>query len=186
MADTASSELARDRTVWDLALGVLSVAAGVIVLGHVALASLVSVLFLGWVLIFGGIAMAASAVASWDDSGHRWSLPAGVVLVVLGFGFVRNPGIGVLMLTLLAGSMLLVGGMVRLVAAFAPGAPRTILLVNGLVTMAMGVLVLNRWPVSALWFLGTVLGIQLILDGITTALVGRVRVVRPAKAAAPA
>jgi uncharacterized membrane protein HdeD (DUF308 family) len=76
--------------------------------------------------------------------------------------------------------------MVRLVSAFAPDAPRGILLVNGLVTFGLGVLVLNRWPVSALWFLGTALGIQLILDGMTTVLIGRVPIVRPTKAAVSA
>jgi uncharacterized membrane protein HdeD (DUF308 family) len=40
-------------------------------------------------------------------------------------------------------------------------------------------MVLSQWPVSALWFLGTMLGIELILDGITTAMTGRLRPVRP-------
>jgi uncharacterized membrane protein HdeD (DUF308 family) len=186
MTRGATYEPARGRSVWDLVLGVLSVAAGAIILGHVALAGIISVLLLGWTLVFGGVAMAAAAAASWEDSSHRWSLPVGVVVVVVGFGFIRNPGAGVLALTLLGGSLMLVAGMVRLVSAFAPDAPRGILLVNGLVTFGLGVLVLNRWPVSALWFLGTALGIQLILDGMTTVLIGRVPIVRPTKAAVSA
>jgi uncharacterized membrane protein HdeD (DUF308 family) len=167
--------LERRRTGWDVVLGVLSVVAGVIALGHVVLAGAISVLFLGWATLLGGVALVVSAIAGWRDARRRWDLLLGVLLVVVGFGFVRNPGVGLLALTLLAGSMLVVGGIVRLVAAFQPDAPRGLLLLSGGVTLLLGLMVLNRWPVSALWFLGTVLGVELIVDGITTALSGRVR-----------
>jgi uncharacterized membrane protein HdeD (DUF308 family) len=180
--DSTTRTLERRRTGWDLVLGLLSVVAGVIVLGHVAIASLISVLFLGWMLILGGVVLVVSAIALWKEANHRWDLAAGALFVVIGFSFVRNPGVGLLALTLVAGSLLMVGGIVRIVAAFQPGAPRAVLVVNGVITLLLGLMVLNRWPVSALWFLGTILGIQLILDGITTALVGRIRVVDPARA----
>ena len=167
--------LERRRTGWDIVLGFLSVIAGGIALGHVALVGAISVLFLGWMILIGGVALAVNALVGWKDAGRRWDLAVGALLFLLGLGFVRNPGVGLLTLTLLAGSLLLVGGIVRLVAAFQPGAPRGLLLFSGGVTLLLGLLVLNQWPVSALWFLGTVLGIELILDGITTALSGRLR-----------
>jgi membrane protein HdeD len=171
--------LERRRTGWDVVLGILSVVAGVVTLGHVALASAISVLFLGWTILFGGVALAVSALVGWKDPGRRWDLAFGALLFLVGLGFVRNPGVGLLTLTLLAGSLLLVGGVVRIVAAFQPGAPRALLLLSGAVTLLLGFMVLNQWPVSALWFLGTVLGIELILGGITTAISGRLRPVTP-------
>lgn len=179
--DGTMPTLEHRRTGWDLVLGLLSVIAGVIVLGHVAIASLISVLFLGWMLILGGVVLIVAAFALWKEANHRWDLAAGAVFAVIGFTFVRNLGVGLLALTLVAGSLLLVGGIVRIVAAFQPGAPRAVLLVNGVITLLLGLMVLNRWPISALWFLGTILGVQLILDGITTAMVGRVRVAGPAR-----
>lgn len=176
MSDQPALSLSRTRTGWDIVFGALSVLAGVVALGHVAVASLVSVLFLGWTLLLGGVVLILAAIAMWKEATHRWDLAAGVLFVLLGYSFVRNPGVGLLTLTLLAGSLLLLGGMVRIVVAFQPGAPRAVLLLNGVITLLLGGMVLNRWPVSALWFLGTILGVQLILDGITTALVGRVRV----------
>jgi uncharacterized membrane protein HdeD (DUF308 family) len=170
--------VSRKRTGWDIAFGLLSVVAGIVVLGHVAIASLISVLLLGWTLLLGGVVLVVAALAMWKQATHRWDLAAGVLFLLLGFSFIRNPGVGLLTLTLLAGSLLLLGGIVRIVLAFQPGAPRAVLLINGIITVLLGGMVLNRWPVSALWFLGTVLGIQLILDGVTTAMVGRVRVAR--------
>lgn len=176
----------RRRTTWDVVFGVLSVIAGGMILGHVALASLVSVLFLGWALIVGGVVVFTSAIRTWGDPGHWWALIAGGLLAVLGAGFVRNPGASLLVLTLLAGSLLIVGGIVRLVAAFQPGAPKSLLIVNGTATLALGLMVFSQWPVSALWYLGMVLGVQLILDGLTTALSGRIRAVAPAGTAGQA
>lgn len=176
MAEQLMTE--RRRTGWDIALGLLSVIAGIVALGHVALAGAISVLFLGWTILIGGIMLAFQAVIGWRDAHKRWNLALGALLFLLGLGFVRNPGIGLLTLTLLAGSLLLVGGSVRIVAAFQPDAPRGLLLFSGGVTLILGLMVLSQWPVSALWFLGTMLGIELIVDGITTAMTGRRRPVR--------
>jgi membrane protein HdeD len=175
MTTTPPLHFERRRTGWDIVLGVLSVLAGIIALGHVALAGAISVLFLGWTILLGGVALAISAIVGWKEPSRRWDLAFGALLFLLGLGFVRNPGVGLLTLTLLAGSLLLVGGVVRIVAAFQPGAPRGLLLLSGGVTLLLGFMVLNQWPVSALWFLGTILGIELILDGITTAISGRSR-----------
>lgn len=186
MSSAAQPSLERRRTTWDVVFGVLSVVAGGVMLGHVALASLVSVLFLGWTLVIGGIVMFVFAISTWGEPGHWWALIAGGLLTVLGVGFVRNPGASLLVLTLLAGSLLIVGGIARLAAAFQPGAPKTILIVNGTATLLLGLLIFFQWPVSALWYLGMVLGVQLILDGVTTAISGRVRVVETTRADAPA
>ena len=174
-----SVTLEQRRTGWDVVLGLLLVIAGAVVLSHVAVASLVSVLFLGWMLVIGGITLGVSAVVGWRSSERRWDLAVGALFVVLGVGFLRNPEAGLLVLTLLAGSLLIVGGAIRMVAAFQPGAARAALLINGVVTLLLGFLVFSRWPISALWFLGAVLGAQLIVDGFTTALSGRIRITRP-------
>ncbi len=185
MSEQPGPMLERRRTGWDIAFGLLSIVAGIVALAHVAAASLISVLFLGWTLLIGGIVLVIAGLAMWKQSTNRWDLAAGVLFLLLGFSFVRNPDVGLLTLTLLSGSLLLLGGIVRIVVAFQPGAPRGVLLLNGIITLLLGGMVLNQWPVSALWFLGTVLGVQLILDGLTTATVGRIRMTRSTAAASP-
>jgi membrane protein HdeD len=185
---SADPTIERRRTGWDIVLGLLIAIAGVIVLGHVAVASLVSILFIGWMALIAGVVLFASAIVGWADAARRWELVSGAVLFLLGLGFVRNPGAGLLVLTLLAGSLFLVGGIVRIVGAFqAIGPARALLMLNGLVSVLLGGLVLFQWPVSAVWFLGTMLGIEMLFDGITTAVVGRLRPVAtpPAPTAAP-
>ena len=175
MGDNDPRILEHRRTIWDVVLGVITAIAGGIVLGHVAVASLISILFVGWMLLISGIVLVASGLVGWKQPAQRWNLATGAVTAILGLGFVRNPGAGLLVLTLLAGSLLLAAGVIRLVAAFQPGAPRAVLLFNGVITLALGFMVVNSWPLSALWLLGTVLGVHLIVDGLTTAVVGRIR-----------
>ena len=174
--------LERQRSGWDLLFGGLSVVAGAIVLSHVALASVISVLFTGWMLLVGGVVLAVGALVNWSDHARRWNLAYGALIGVLGYSFVANPGIGLLTLTLLAGSLLLVGGMLRVVLAFQPGMPRAVLLLSGGVTLILSFLILTGFPASALWFLGTVLGVELIIDGVTTILLGRIRLTQTREA----
>lgn len=180
MGDNDPRILERRRTIWDVVLGVITVIAGAIVLGHVALASLISILFVGWMLLISGIALLVSGIVGWKQPAQRWNLATGAITGILGLGFVRNPAAGLLVLTLLAGSLLLAAGVIRIVTAFQPGAPRAVLLFNGVITLALGFMVVNRWPLSALWLLGTILGVQMVIDGLTTAVVGRLRPVEVA------
>ncbi len=177
--------LERRRTGWDIVLGIAVVVAGAVVLGHVATASLVSILFTGWMALIGGIVLVVGAIVGWRSGARRSDLLAGVLFVILGIGFLRNPGAGLLVLTLLAGSLLVLGGVARVAAAFEAEAPRAMLFVNGIVTFLLGLLILLRWPVSALWLLGTIIGVQLLIDGVTLAVAGRLRPVRPPRAITP-
>jgi uncharacterized membrane protein HdeD (DUF308 family) len=177
----ASMSLERRRTGWDVVVGVLTAVAGILVLGHVALASVISVLFLGWMLLVSGVVLAVGAIANWGDPSRRWNLAWGAVLGLLGLGFVRNPGVGLLTLTLLAGSLLFVAGVVRIVLAFQTDAARALLVISGAVTVALSLMILLGWPYSALWFVGTIVGVELLIDGITIALTGRLRVAETAR-----
>jgi membrane protein HdeD len=167
--------LERRRTGWDVLFGVLTIVAGLVVLGHVGLASTVSVLFLGWMLLVGGAVLVGAALLGWTDATRRWNLAFGTLVGLLGAGFVANPSAGLATLTWVAGSLLLLGGVLRLVLAFQPGTPTGVLLYGGTVQGVLGLLLLLAWPGSARWFLGAVLGVQLLLDGATTLLVGRWR-----------
>lgn len=167
--------LERRRTGWDLLLGSLTTIAGGVVLGHTALASTVSVLFVGWMLLVAGVVQVIAALLGWRDPARRWNLAFGTLVGLMGAGLVANPTAALATLTWVAGSLLLIGGVLRLVLAFQPGTPTAVLLYGGTVEAVLGMLLLLAWPGSARWFLGAALGVQLLVDGGTTLLVGRWR-----------
>lgn len=167
--------LAMRRTGWDFLLGLLLVVMGVVVLGDVVIASVVSVLFLGWTLLIGGAAAVVLALFRIGRGGFWIGLLTGAFTLVTGVVFVRNPGVTLLALSLVTGALLIAGGIIRIVLAVQEAEQRLVLLISGVASVVLGLMILNRWPESALWLLGTVLGVQILIDGLLLMLLGRPR-----------
>ncbi len=165
----------RRRTGVDIAVGVLLLIAGVILLGNVVFATVVSVLLLGWTALISGIALVLGTLLRLR-SGASWTVAmGGVVLAVLGLFILRNAAIGALTLTLIAGSMFLTTGLVRVFGASVVPEARALLLVSGLVSAGLGVWVLLNLTTATLTLLGTLMALQTLIEGVTLIAVGRVR-----------
>jgi membrane protein HdeD len=168
----------RRRTGWDVLVGVLLIFAGVFVLGDVVIATAISVLLLGWVAFFSGVGMLVGALVR-IRSGGSWSAAlGGAVLAVLGVFIMRNPVIGALALTLLAGSLFLTTGVIRIFMSGHFGRDRWIIVISGLVSVGLGVFVLLNLINATLTLLGVLLGVQILIEGMTLLVAGRVRFVR--------
>jgi uncharacterized membrane protein HdeD (DUF308 family) len=166
----------RRKSALDIVWGVLMVIAGLAILTHAFLATAVSVLFLGWFALGAGMAGLIGALFRIGKGGFWATALSGGLLVVLGLMLIRNPAVGALALTLVAGALFLAGGIVRLVAAFESSVGRGLLLFDGAVAVVLGLIVLlNVWE-ATLTLLGTLLGVQTLVDGITLLLFGRLHV----------
>jgi uncharacterized membrane protein HdeD (DUF308 family) len=174
-AGTRQPTMSVRRTGWDVLLGLLLIVVGVVVLGDVVIASVVSVLFVGWTMLIGGVMTIALALLRIGRGGFWIGLVSGALSFVTGLVFVRNPGVTLLALLLVTGAVLILGGLIRIVVSFTEPGQRLVLLVSGALSVVLGVLLINRWPESALWLLGTLLGIQLVVDGLLLILFGRLR-----------
>jgi membrane protein HdeD len=176
----------RRRTGWDVLVGVLLILAGSFVLGDVAIATAISVLLLGWVAFFSGIGMLVGALVR-IRSGGSWSAAlGGGVLAVLGLFILRNPVVGALALTLLAGSLFLATGIIRIFMSGHFGPDRWIVVISGLVSVGLGVFVLLNPIRATLTLLGVLMGVQILIEGTTLLVAGRVRIVRGDDAISPA
>jgi len=166
----------RRRTGWDVVLGILLVLAALIILGDVAFATVVSVLVLGWTSLLAGLLMLAGAILR-IRAGGGWSIAlGGAVLTVLGLFMLRNLTFTAMTLTVLAGALFLSGGLARVVSAVQSGRHRVLLMVSGLVSVVLGLYVLFNPAGATLSLLGILLGIQVLVEGLTLILLGRVRV----------
>ncbi|MEX0731631.1 MAG: DUF308 domain-containing protein [Aquisalimonadaceae bacterium] len=160
---------------WDVVLGLLLVVASIVMLSHVAISSVVSVLFLGWLALISGIALLAASLFRIRKPGFWQGMIGGALFLVLGIGALRNPGVGLAVLSLLAGSLFLAGGIARLASAFQGEHGRGLLIANAVLTIALGLLILFQWPMSSMWLLGALVGVQLLVDGLMMIFVGRLR-----------
>ena len=77
-----------------------------------------------------------------------------------------NPAAGATVLTLLIALFFLIAGAFRIIVALTMRFPEWHwLLLNGAITLLLGLLIWKQWPSSALWVIGLFIGIELIFTG---------------------
>lgn len=165
--------LERRRTGWDVALGALLVVAGVVVLVNASIATTVSVLFLGWMLLIGGLIALVGSFFRIGKGGFWSAALSGALLAVLGIMFLRHTGAAAATLTLIAGTVFLVSGIVRLAVAANEPEYRVALVFSGVISTVLGLLVLFNLFTATTVLLGILLGVQVLVDGLTMILIGR-------------
>src|SRR5215470_17075640 len=79
---------------------------------------------------------------------------------------VNNPQKSALLLTLLITMFLVFEKVFRIVAALAVRYPHWgAVLLNGVISLVLGILIWRRWPVSGLWVISLFVGIEMLLNG---------------------
>ncbi|HZK04439.1 MAG TPA: DUF308 domain-containing protein [Actinomycetaceae bacterium] len=175
----STEDLVVRRTPWDIILGLLIIASSLVLLGNVVWATALSVFFVGWMSLVSGVALLIGALFR-IKSGGFWSGALGAaVLIVIGIYMLRNPLIGAIALTLMVGSMFLASGIARVVGAIQASEVRWLLVVSGIISAGLGLWVMFNVLAATPQLLGTILAIQILFEGITLIMVGRLR--RPAE-----
>ena len=165
---SSMSQDLRKRWGWFFALGVLLIVVGIGALGSSVAATFITVMALGLILLFGGAAEVVMSFMARTWKGFVTYLVMGILMAITGFILTTRPVEGTATLTLLISIWLLVAGTGR--AAFAivdryPGWGTGV--ASGLVSVILGGLVFAQYPTSALWFIGTMVGCELLLRGAT-------------------
>ena len=152
---------------WIVALGVIYLVTGIIALGSVVMATVVSVFVVGVMMLIAGIAEVIHAfqIRTWGKF-LLWAL-LGVLYIIAGFVTFQNPLLAASVLTLILGAALIASGIMRIILALSMKSqtPWGWVLLSGCVTLLLGVLILAQWPISSLFILGTLLAIDLIFAG---------------------
>ena len=151
---------------WFLLLGLLLIVSGTIAISYAFLASVAVITLFGFLLVLGGIAQLVAAFWIGRWSGFAIAMLAGVLYIVVGGLTVARPVEGLEALTLLIGAFLLIGGIFRSVAAMTLRLHHWgWLLLNGLITVLLGLMILADWPESSLWVIGLFVGIDMLFNG---------------------
>lgn len=151
---------------WFLAFGI-----GVLVLGIAAVvrsfaATVVSMLFFGWLLVLASGIEIAQAVMVGHWAGFFQHLLAAILFGIAGLLIVTRPVISAEVMTMFMAMFFLVGGLFQIVGSVAVALPGWGWQVaDGLITVVLGLLVLAEWPASGLWVIGLFVGIDLIFYG---------------------
>jgi uncharacterized membrane protein HdeD (DUF308 family) len=153
---------------WFLFMGVALIILGTIAIGSAEIMTMVSVMLLGWILIFAGIFEVVHGFARRAWGGFFINLMAGLLYAVTGLLMVSHPGLAAVTLTFMIAMLLIVAGTFRIVVAFStPIHHRGWLILNGVISLFLGFCIMDSWPVSGLWVIGLFIGIDMIFDGWT-------------------
>ena len=153
---------------WFLALGIVQIVAGTLAVGFAFSATLASVVTLGVLLLIAAGAQTAAAIWARDWSGFFLFLLVGVLYAVAGILSLQHPVLAAEGLTLMLAAAFLAGGVFRIIVALVERFPSWgWVLCNGVITVLLGIAIWQQWPGSGLWVLGTFVGIDLIVNGVT-------------------
>ena len=170
MTDMLTGEATRTRNQWGwfLALGIVQVIAGTLAVGFAFIATLASVVTLGVLLLIAAGAQIAAAILARNWGGFFLFLLLGILYAVAGFLAIQHPLLAAEGLTLMLAAALLVGGVFRVIIASVERFPSWgWVLLNGFITILLGIAIWQQWPASGLWVLGMFVGIDLIVNGVT-------------------
>jgi uncharacterized membrane protein HdeD (DUF308 family) len=148
-------------------LGIVFILAGVFVLGDVALATIISTIFIGLAAIAVGAFEIVHSFWTKGWGGFIWQILLGLLYIAFGFMVVRQPATGALILTYVLGLLLLASGIVRIVLGIRHwSGVGWIMFLSGAFAVLAGLVILTGWPMTGLWVLGLLLGIDLIAHGV--------------------
>jgi uncharacterized membrane protein HdeD (DUF308 family) len=139
-------------------LGLVMIAAGILVLGDIMLVTLISTIFIGWVAIITG-------TKGWG--GFLWQVLLGILYIAFGVVLVSQPVVSAVILTYVLGLVLAVSGFVRILLGITHWREAGwIMLLSGVFGVLAGIVILTGFPATGLWVLGLLLGVDLISHGL--------------------
>lgn len=157
-----------------VAFGVVTALFGVLALGLTVSATIASVLMIGVLMIVAGVAELALGfrMRSWRRF-LVWEL-AGVVYVVAGLFAVLQPEVASVVITLMLGAGLIATGLLRVALGFqvGPSPSRSMLFLSGAATALLGLAIVLGWPANSALVLGTLLGLDLLFNGLAWTVFG--------------
>ncbi|MEX0655277.1 MAG: HdeD family acid-resistance protein [Phycisphaeraceae bacterium] len=160
---------------WFVGVGIVLLAVGLGAAIYAGLTTAVSMIVLGSLLIVAGVVEGVHAFGEARWGGFFIDLFTAVLYVTVGFLLVASPQASAVALTLVIAMFLIVSGLFRGVAAVAGRPPHWgWLLLNGVVSLLLGILIWQRWPIFGLWAIGLYIGIEVMLNGVSLIAMGMV------------
>ena len=152
---------------WMLSLGIFMVILGTIGLGMTALFSEVVVMYFGFLLLFGSGVQLLQAFRAQAWKGRLWHVLIALVYLAGGVVAVTEPAVAGMTLALLMAWVFIAIGALRLAMAWQMRGTAGWLwtLLGGVLSVALGVMIINEWPQSGLWVIGLFVAIEMLFAG---------------------
>jgi uncharacterized membrane protein HdeD (DUF308 family) len=169
MAQQSPSDIVRHASTWSILCGVALIVLGVLAVGSPALAAVAVNAVIAWLIVLAGAVHLSLAFYAHRAGSVLWKVLVGLAYIFFGVYLIAHPSLGVVSLTLVLASLFLVEGIFDIALFFqmrAIGGSGWIL-VDGIITLLLGLMIYLQWPSSSNWAIGTLVGVSLIVSGVT-------------------
>jgi len=186
MAQNTSLEMIRHASTGSVLWGVLLIVFGMVAVGSPFLAAVAVNVAVAWLILLAGIVHVMLGVRAHGAGSMIWKLLIGLAYLCFGVYLILHPVLGVASLTLVLASLFLIEGILDIVLFFKLRFLRgtTWVLLDGIVTLLLGLMIYMQWPSSAAWAIGTLVGVSMIFSGVARVMMSLA--VRKAMESAPA
>ncbi len=169
MAQQSLSETARHASTWSIVWGILLIVFGMVAIGSPALAAVAVNGVIAWLIVLAGVVHIVLAFQSHGAGSVIWKLLVGVAYVAFGAYLIVHPLMGVVALTLMLASLFLIEGILDIILFFKmrPLQGSSWMLIDGIITLLLGVMIYAQWPSSSFWAIGILVGVSMIMSGVS-------------------
>ncbi|MBX0286037.1 HdeD family acid-resistance protein [Haloarcula salinisoli] len=153
--------------------GVLLAILGLLALVTPFITGLALSILLGAALVVGALVHVAAAFSAGSARGVVWQVILGIAYGLVGISILANPLLGLTTLTVLVIAFFAVEGIVQLVWAVSGAGSPLWLGLSGAISLLLAGMLLVGFPATALWAVGVLFGVDLLVTGISMAMHGR-------------
>lgn len=168
MAQSTPVEMVRHASTLSILWGVLLIVFGIVAIASPFLAALAVNVAVAWLIVLAGVVHLMLAFRVHGAGSMIWKLLVGIAYVCFGAYLLLHPVIGVASLTLLLASLFLIEGILNIVlyVKMRPIHGSSWMLIDGIITLLLGLMIYMQWPSSSVWAIGTLVGISMIFSGV--------------------
>jgi uncharacterized membrane protein HdeD (DUF308 family) len=168
------AQRAAKNATWLMVLGGVTVIAGFMAIGSPLGAGLGVTVFIGIAMVIAGIARIMGAFSAGSFGQGALAFIGGMLALVAGVVLTARPGVGLATITLVLGAYLVVDGVSGAILAFhvRPEKGWGWMLFSAALSVILGYMLLSEWPLSGVWAVGTLVGINLLFSGFSIVAIG--------------
>ena len=169
MAEHTPVEIVRHASTLSIVWGVFLIVFGMLAVGSPFLAAVAVNVAIAWLIVLAGVVHVALAFHAHRTGRLIWKLLVGLAYLFFGASLIMHPVLGVASLTLVLASLFLIEGILDIVLFFRMRSIRgsSWVLVDGIITLLLGLMIYLQWPSSSAWAIGTLVGVSMIISGVT-------------------
>jgi uncharacterized membrane protein HdeD (DUF308 family) len=169
VAQNTAVDVVRQASTLSIGWGILLIVLGMAAVGSPFLAAVAVNVAIAWLIVLAGAVHVILAFRAHGAGSMIWKLLVGVAYVCFGVYLILHPVLAVASLTLVLASLFLIEGVLDIVlfVKMRSVGGSTWVLLDGIITLLLGLMIYMQWPSSSAWAIGTLVGVSMIISGVT-------------------